>query len=258
MKIAASILDCKSRIEGVVSLNKTKISYIHLDVMDGKFVSNVEFPNMSEISGVNLVSKYPLDVHLMVESPLDYINELADMNIEFITIHLEIDKDKREIFKRIRKLGYKVGLSIKPNTDIGEIEDYLDDIDMVLVMSVEPGLGGQKFMDSAVDKIIDLKKLIGDRDIIIEVDGGININTIDKVRDIVDIAVVGSYITKSEDYENSVLELFVKNVSDVSIDKAPKKENKKNNFFQMLFILGIFGISFAMGFFLMTIVRLCF
>lgn len=258
MKIAASILDCKSRIEGVVSLNKTKTSYIHIDVMDGKFVPNVEFSNMNEISGVNLVSKYPLDVHLMVDSPLDYIKDLGGMNIEFITVHLEIDKDKREIFKRIRKLGYKVGLSIKPNTDIKKIVDYLDDIDMVLVMSVEPGMGGQKFMDSTVDRIIELKKLIGDRDITIEVDGGINIDTIDKVRDIVDIAVVGSYITKSEDYKKSVLELLRRNISDVNKEKDSKKENKKNIFFEFMFILGIFCISFVMGFFLMTIVRLCF
>lgn len=246
MKIAASILDCKSRIEGVVSLNRTKTSYIHIDVMDGKFVPSVEFSNMNEISGVNLVSKYPLDVHLMVDSPLDYIKDLGGMNIEFITVHLEIDKDKREIFKRIRKLGYKVGLSIKPNTDVKQIVDYLDDIDLVLVMSVEPGMGGQKFIDSTVDRIIELKKLIGDRNITVEVDGGINIDTIDKVRDIVDIAVVGSYITKSDNYYKSILNLLESKKNDVSVIKDNDNKTNSSYIFNGIIVGTVIGLGISL------------
>ena len=207
MKIAASILDCKDRIKGVMDLNRTNVSYIHIDVMDGKFVPIVQFDNIGQIKGVNLVTKYPMDVHLMMDNPDDYIGELSNMNIEFITIHLEIDKDKKEIFKSIRALGYKVGLSIKPNTSVKEIVPYLDDIDMVLIMSVEPGLGGQKFIEGTVDRIKELKELIGGRNILIEVDGGVNNDNIDKL-DNVDIAVVGSYITKSDNYYERVEELL--------------------------------------------------
>ena len=207
MEVAVSVLDCKDRIEGVIKLNRTNASFIHIDVMDGKFVPNVQFDNIGEIKGINRVSKYPLDVHLMMENPEDYIKELSDMNIEFITIHLEIDKDKNEIFRMIKKLGYKVGLSIKPNTDISSLSPYLDDIEMILVMSVEPGLGGQKFIEETTNRINEIRKLIGNRNILIEVDGGINIDNITKL-DSVDITVVGSYITKSDNYYKKIEELL--------------------------------------------------
>ena len=100
LKIAVSILDCKSRIEGTLELNKTNINFIHVDVMDGEFVPNGEFGDAKEINGINLVTKYPMDVHLMVDNPGDYIQWLSMMNIEYVTIHLEIDKDKREAYKR--------------------------------------------------------------------------------------------------------------------------------------------------------------
>lgn len=218
MKIAVSVLDCKDRVKGVLELNRTNTSYIHIDVMDGKFVPSVQFDNMGEIREINKVSKYPMDVHLMMENPDCYIRELDNMNIEFITIHLEIDKDKKEIFKSIRMLGYKVGLSIKPNTKVSEIIPYLDDIDMVLVMSVEPGLGGQSFIEGTVDKIRELKELIGDRNILIEVDGGINNETIQKLGG-VDIAVVGSYIVRGDNYYERIEELL-------KSEEILRKENK--------------------------------
>ena len=210
MEIAVSLLDCKDRVKSVLNLNKTNIGYCHIDVMDGNFVPNNQFEDIKEIVNINSVANYPLDVHLMVENPIDYIKKLGHMNIEFITIHLEIDIDKMEVFKSIRNLGYKVGLSIKPKTSIKELEPYLDDIDLILVMSVEPGIGGQKFIEETVDRIKELKELINKcgRNILIEVDGGVNKETITKL-DGVDIAVVGSYITKSDDYCKSVNELFV-------------------------------------------------
>jgi len=207
MKIAASVLDCNNRIECVLELNRTNISFIHIDVMDGNFVPNVQFDNMGEIREINLVSKYPMDVHLMVDNPVNYINKLDNMNIEFITFHVELNVDKFEVIKKIKELGYKVGISIKPNTSIKELEPYLDEIDMVLVMSVEPGLGGQKFMKITIDRIRELKELISNRNILIEVDGGITDETIVKL-DNVDIAVVGSYIIKSDNYYDSVEKLL--------------------------------------------------
>lgn len=205
MRIATSILDCDDRVDTVLKLNRTNTNYIHIDVMDGKFVTGVHFQNIDELRAINEVTKYPMDVHLMVEEPLSYIKQLNGMNIEFITIHLEIGKDIREILKRIKQFGYKVGLSIKPNTLVKEVEQYLDIVDMVLVMSVEPGLGGQKFMESTIDRVKELKELIdkSGRDILIEVDGGINNETI-KYLEYVDIAVVGSYIVKSDNYCNKI------------------------------------------------------
>ena len=209
MKIATSILDCNDRLEGILKLNDTNTSYIHVDVMDGNFVSGVHFQNISEIKEISNNSIKPLDVHLMVDNPIDYIEKLGDMNIEFITVHLEIDKDLKEIFSRIKNSGYKVGLSIKPNTGINEIEPYLNDIDMVLVMSVEPGLGGQRFMDSTINRVNKLKELINNsgKDILIEVDGGINNETITKLEN-VDIVVVGSYIVKSDNYSDRINSLL--------------------------------------------------
>lgn len=266
MKIAASILDCKDRINSVIELNRTNISYIHIDVMDGKFVPSIQFDNMGEIRGINLVTKYPMDVHLMMDNPISYINELGNMNIEFITIHLEIDKDLKEIFKSIKDLGYKVGLSIKPNTNIKDIEPYLDDIDMVLVMSVEPGLGGQSFIESTVDRIKELKELIGNRNILIEVDGGINNETITKLED-VDIAVVGSYIVKSDNYYKSVEELrnFNSNIKDeikedsLDINKIKKKKILYRVLlgigilpFALLFLVALYSSIFGMTFLFTT------
>lgn len=205
MKIAVSVLDCVSRVEGVCLLNDTDIDYIHIDVMDGKFVSKVSFENIEEIKNINEVSKYPMDVHLMIDNPVEYISKLEGLNIEYITFHLEIEKDIKIVISTIRECGYKVGISIKPGTDIKKIEPYLGYIDLVLVMSVEPGMGGQKFMEKSIDKISRLRTLASklNRDIVIEVDGGVNDETIYNLND-VDIAVVGSYITKSDDYKERV------------------------------------------------------
>ena len=124
MMISASILNASDRIKSVIDLNRTKISYIHIDVMDGNFVADTQF-SVKEIGAINKVTKYPMDVHLMVDNPLDYIKDLGDMNIEFITIHLEINKNIDGIISKIKELGYKVGLSIKPNTSVKELEKYL-------------------------------------------------------------------------------------------------------------------------------------
>ena len=200
MKISASILDCKDKINSVLELNRTNINYIHIDVMDGKFVPNTSFEDMGVIRGINMVTKYKMDVHLMVDNPLEYI-----------TIHLEIGKNIEYLITKIKELGYKVGLSIKPNTSVIDLKPYLNDIDMVLLMSVEPGMGGQSFIENTTTKIKELKELIKEtnKDIIIEVDGGINNETISKIKDI-DIAVVGSYITKSDNYYKQIEELYKK------------------------------------------------
>jgi len=221
MKISTSILNAKNRIDSVLQLNRTNTSYIHIDVMDGKFVDDVQF-KINEINAVNMVTKYPLDVNLMVNDPISYIVKLKDMNISYVTFHLEIRRSKEKIIAKIKEMGYKVGISINPSTDIEKLKPYLKDIDLILVMSVEAGKGGQKFLDSTVERVNDVKRLVDESgcDIKIEVDGGINDETISKLQN-VDIAVVGSYVIKNSNYYEQIEKLIntknmeVKNNRDV-------------------------------------------
>ena len=145
----------------------------------------------------------------MMDNPEEYINNIKDLNnIENITIHLEIDKDIKKILSMIKSLGIKRGISIKPNTDINKLLPYLNDIDLILVMTVEPGLGGQPFIETSTTRLKEIKEIIKDKDILIEVDGGINSNTINLVKD-ADIVVVGSYITCSDDPISKINSLLV-------------------------------------------------
>ena len=208
MELSISILNAVDRSNIIKILNDTNVSYIHMDVMDGKFVPEVSL-SCTEFRSLSGLTNKKLDVHLMMEDPMEYIKEISDIdNVWNITIHLEIDKDIKKILSYIGSLGIKRGISIKPNTDIDRLIPYLDDIDLILVMTVEPGLGGQKFIESSTKRISDIKNLIKDRDIILEVDGGINKDTIDKVS-ASSIAVVGSYITRSNDPIASINSLLV-------------------------------------------------
>jgi ribulose-phosphate 3-epimerase len=168
--------------------------------MDGKFVSDKQFP-FNEIKAVNYVSNKLLDVHLMVNNPLTYINYLKGYKIEYITFHIECCQDIDRVIDKIHKLRYKAGLAIKPNTNIKEVEKYLDKVEMVLVMSVEPGKGGQEFLMGTVDRVNYLREIIdrNNYETVIEVDGGINDKSI-KLIPSVDVAVVGSYIIKGNNH----------------------------------------------------------
>ena len=242
MKISTSILNAENRLECVKKLNRTNTSYIHIDVMDGKFVPNTQFNNIREISAINIISKYKLDIHLMVENPIEYIEQFNNMNIECITFHIEVEKDIKEIISKIKTKGYKAGLSIKPNTNIDELVPYLKDIDLILVMSVEPGKGGQEFLQNTTERINKVKKLITKEndDIQIEVDGGINDETITLLEN-VDIAVVGSYIIKSDNYYQTIEKLLKihKNNSSVTSDDT-KYNPKKIIIYKILLGVGIF------------------
>lgn len=208
MELSVSILNSKDKLEMIKILNNADVSYIHLDVMDGVFVSQKTL-SVEEIENLAKDSIKKLDVHLMVQDPLSYIEYIKDLkNIEYITIHLEIDRDIKEILTKIKAYGFKAGLSIKPNTDINDLIPYIDDVDLILVMTVEPGLGGQPFILSSIDRVKEIKELVKDKDIKLEVDGGINNDTIRKVAS-ADIAVVGSYITKSDDPVSKINSLLV-------------------------------------------------
>ena len=195
MKISASFLTIDN-IDNVNKLVNCDIDYLHLDIMDGIFVDN-----KNEVLEVPHIK--PLDIHLMVSDVYKYIDKYKTFNPLYITFHYEVDKDILSIINYIKKFNIKVGLSIKPSTKVEEIIPYLPYLDLVLVMSVEPGKGGQSFIMDSIDKIKKLKELKGDY--VIEVDGGINDNTIKYVSD-ADIVVVGSYIT-SGNYEERIKNL---------------------------------------------------
>ena len=201
IKISPSILASDNRIESIKKLNKTNADLLHIDCMDGIFVPNTQMP-IEEILELEKHSNIPLDIHLMVENPEEYINKLANKNIEYITIHIEIDKNIDNIINKIKSHGYKVGLSIKPNTDISSLLPYLNKIDLILIMSVEPGFGGQQFIPNSLIKAKKLRNL--NQKIIIEIDGGIKDTNIKEIKKYVDIAVVGSYITNSNDYNEAI------------------------------------------------------
>lgn len=208
MRLSVSILNSKDKINMIKTLNNTKISYIHIDVMDGLFVSQKSLPS-DEIIKLSPFSSKPLDIHLMVENPMYYIERIKELpNIDNITIHLEINKDIKNILNKIKEYGFKGSLAIKPNTDINLLVPYLDIIDRILIMTVEPGLGGQPFLENSPNRIKEIKKLIKDKNIELEVDGGINNETINKVKD-VDISVVGSYITTSDNPAQRINDLLV-------------------------------------------------
>jgi len=207
MKIAASFLNIKEPIvEEVTKLSNLDVDYLHLDVMDGIFVENKTF-TFEEFYNITRFTTKLKDVHLMVSDVKKHIDEFAKLNPEFITFHYEAVSEISSVINYIHEKGIKVGVSIKPSTDVSEIIDYLNYIDLVLVMSVEPGKGGQAFIEDSIKKIEQLYILREKHNYnyLIEVDGGINNETI-KLCDKADIAVVGSYITK-QDYEEAIKKL---------------------------------------------------
>lgn len=206
MKVAASFLTSKNKAKDLAKLNLTTIDYIHVDFMDGKFVKQKSLP-FRELKKVYKYTSKRLDVHLMAKKPAKLIKKFASLNTEFITIHLEIEEDIHKLIKLIHKYGIKAGLCIKPNTDINLLKDYLDEIEMILVMGVEPGMGGQAFIKETENRLRTVRNMLsalGKSHIMINVDGGINDETIRFVEDYVDIVVSGSYITNSNDFQKSI------------------------------------------------------
>lgn len=202
MKISTSILSIKDNLkENVDKLCKCDTDYIHLDIMDGKFVENKTW-DICELETLNFDK--PLDIHLMVNDVYSYIELYKRFNPEFITFHYEIDCDIMQLIDQLKNNNIKVGLSIKPETQVDAIIKYLPFVDLVLVMSVEPGKGGQKFITESslkVNKLNELREQYNYR-YVIEVDGGINNETINLISN-ADIAVIGSYITNGN-YEEQI------------------------------------------------------
>lgn len=198
MKLAPSILSADFKILGE-EIKKTEeggAEYLHFDVMDGMFVPNISFgaPVLSSIKGL---TSHVLDVHLMVTEPIRYVETFAKAGADIITVHTEACEDLDATIDAIRSQGVKVGVTVKPKTPISVVEPILDKVDMVLIMSVEPGFGGQKFIPESLDKVRALKKMIDDRhlDVDIEIDGGVTTeNAAEIIEAGVNILVAGSSV----------------------------------------------------------------
>ena len=209
MKISVSYLSSKkSKKETIQLIEDTTADYIHVDLMDGGFVPKKNF-TIEEVEELLEKHTKPLDIHLMVFDPIIYVPSLAKLNPEFITFHLEATKDVVKTIEAIKMQGIKAGITIRPDTDLYELMPYLSLVDLVLIMSVNPGEGGQEFMMSAVDRLQALMEIRKDNDLsfLIEIDGGINKDTIKFVKD-VDIAVSGSFICNSSNYQERIAELL--------------------------------------------------
>lgn len=180
--------------------------YIHFDVMDGVFVNNISY-GIPVLKSVSKIAAAVLDVHLMIIDPLKYIKEFAESGADIITFHYESDSDCNKVIDAIHSFGKKAGISIKPGTPVSVLEPYLDKVDMILIMTVEPGFGGQGFIESCLEKIGELKTILSERqlNIPIQVDGGINNITAARTAEKgAEIMVAGSYLFNAEDMVSAV------------------------------------------------------
>lgn len=208
MKIAPSMLACNFAEMGkeIIKTDKAGADLVHMDIMDGHFVPNISF-GPGVVKSLRNMTSLPFDVHLMISNPQKYINEFANAGADIITFHIESTLNPIDTIKKIRLLNKNVGISFRPSTDLTKIFPFLPLIDVILVMTVEPGFGGQKFMTSQLAKIEKLKSAITSNNLkcLIEVDGGINFDTIKLVKNAgADICVAGTSLFKSDNMYDAI------------------------------------------------------
>lgn len=204
--IAPSLLSSDFSIlkEEVIALEKAGADMIHLDIMDGRFVPNLTFgaPVVKSIRGA---TKLPFDAHLMVENPELMVESFAKAGADFITVHAETTAHLDRVLQKIKSLGAKAGVALNPSTDESAIKYVLDRLDLVLVMSVNPGFGGQSFIQSSLEKIARIKKMVKGYPVMVEVDGGINpLTAAASIAAGADILVAGSAVFKTGDYRQNI------------------------------------------------------
>lgn len=207
-KVAPSILSADFSKLGadVQEICEFGADYIHVDVMDGAFVPNISF-GAGVMKSLNNVATIPYDVHLMIEDPDRYIEDFVTPNTEFITVHQEACRHLDRTIQHIHSTGVKAGVALNPATPIVMVEDVLDKVDMILIMSVNPGFGGQKFIPRALDKIrrLDEIRKANGYDFVIEVDGGVNLQNCEELKSVsTDILVAGSAVFKAESRKEAI------------------------------------------------------
>ncbi|MEI0685032.1 ribulose-phosphate 3-epimerase [Brachyspira pilosicoli] len=207
--IAPSILTASfANLESTIKeLEEAGTDYLHLDIMDGSFVPQITFGSKI-VSDIKKITSLPLDVHLMIVSPEKHIDDFAKAGADIISVHYEGNIHLHKLIMQIKSHNVKAGIVLNPHTRVDVIEPLIDDIDNVLIMSVNPGFGGQKFITNSIKKIEETKKLIGQREIIISVDGGINLNTCsDVIKAGANLLVAGSAIIDSKDKKETIKQL---------------------------------------------------
>jgi ribulose-phosphate 3-epimerase len=207
-KIAPSILaaDFGNLSRDCEIIDKSNADWLHLDVMDGLFVPNISF-GMPIVSSIRKITKKPLDVHLMITKPERYIDKFVEIGSDILTVHIEATMEMDNILDKIKKSSIKSGIAINPDTPINKLEDYINKVDLICLMGVHAGFGGQKFIEKTFDRLIELKGLINlkDSSTLIEIDGGVDNFNSQKLKSLgADILVAGSYIFKSHDINNAI------------------------------------------------------
>ncbi len=205
--LAPSILaaDCTIMGEQINAVKEGGAKYLHIDVMDGVFVPSISY-GMCVVQSLRKIQDIIFDVHLMITEPIRYIPEFAKAGADIITIHLEACEDVKATLLKIRDCGCKAGLSIKPGTAVAEVMPYLGLVDMILIMCVEPGFGGQKFIESSTGRVAEVRKMITEAGlkVDVEVDGGINIHNVDMIVEAgANVIVAGSAVFGGNVYANT-------------------------------------------------------
>lgn len=207
-EIAPSLLSANfyNMQDDLERLKKSGIKYLHLDVMDGNFVPNISF-GLPIIKSVRKNTDFILDCHLMIEKPERYLEDFKNAGADILTVHQEATIHLQRTLAEIRRLGMKAGVSLNPSTSEETLKYIMDDLDLILIMSVNPGFGGQSYIESVSEKIKRVRKMIdeSERDIILEVDGGVNKDNIKELEDLgVDLFVAGSAAFKNSEIEKNI------------------------------------------------------
>ena len=206
--VAPSILsaDFGNLANDISMLNSSKADWLHIDVMDGHYVPNISF-GMPVIDSINAISNKPLDIHLMISKPERYIEKFLKYNTKVLTIHLEASRHLHRTIQEIKSKGVMAGVAINPHTDVNHLNEIINDIDLVCVMSVNPGFSGQNFIENSYNKVKKLKKLILEKKskCKIQVDGGVNIINAKKLVEFgADVLVAGNFIFKSDNPHKNI------------------------------------------------------